>query len=253
MSDVPAVSVVIPCRNAAATLDATLDSLIAQDFPGWEALVIDDGSGDASPAIAAGRAAADPRIRPLGDGVRRGVAGARNLGIRAAKGRWIAFLDADDRWRPQKLARQLPLLQAGVPIVFSAYDRVDAAGTRLGTVPAADRITHRDALAGNPIGCLTAVWDRVRFGLAEMPDLPLHEDYAFWLSLLRQGVEARGLPEVLADYRVAPGSHSGSKLRAALATWSILRAEPSLSLPRAALGFAGYGLTALRRRPTGPR
>lgn len=244
----PAVSVVLPCRNGAATLGAALDSLAAQDFPHWEALVIDDASQDGSAALAAARAAGDPRIRPLASPVRLGVAGARNLGIRAARGRWIAFLDADDRWRPGKLALQLPVLQAGAPIVFSAYDRVDAAGRRLGTVPAAPRVCYRDALAGNPIGCLTAVWDTAAFGRAEMPPLPLHEDYAFWLGLLRSGACATGLAQVLADYRVAAGSHSGRKGRAALAVWRILRAEPGLGWPRAAAGFAGYALGALRKR-----
>lgn len=248
MSGDPAVSVIIPVRNAAATLPATLDSLAGQSFQNWEALLIDDGSQDGSAALLADRAAADPRCRLLGDGCWRGVAGARNLGIRAARGRWIAFLDADDRWRPDKLAQQMPLLRAGVPIVFSSYDRVAADGTRLGTVRAAGRITYRDALAGNPIGCLTAIWDSARFGRAEMPALPLHEDYAFWLALLRSGAEARGLPQVLAEYRVAAGSHSGAKLRAARATWTILRSQAGLSLPRATLGFLRYGSAALCKR-----
>lgn len=244
----PAVSVIMPCRNGAATLDAALDSLVAQDFPHWEVLVIDDGSTDAGPARVAARAAGDPRIRPLAAPGRLGVAGARNLGIEAARGRWIAFLDADDRWRPGKLARQLPVLQAGAPIVFSAYDRVDAAGRRLGTVPAAARVCYGDALGGNPIGCLTGVWDTATFGRARMPDLPMHEDYAFWLALLRTGACATGLPDVLADYRVAAGSHSGQKLRAAQAVWRILRAEPGLDWPRAAAGFARYALGAVARR-----
>lgn len=244
----PAVSVVIPCRNAVATLGAALDSLVAQGVTAWEALVIDDASQDGSAALVAARAAGDPRIRPLAAPARLGVAGARNLGIRAARGRWIAFLDADDRWRPEKLALQLPVLQAGAPIVFSAYARVDGAGRVLGIVPAAARVCHADALRGNPIGCLTAVWDTATFGKAEMPVLPMHEDYAFWLSLLRSGACATGLPQVLADYRVAAGSHSGRKLQAAQAVWRILRAEPGLSWPRAAAGFAAYALGAVGRR-----
>ena len=92
------------------------------------------------------------------------------------------------------------------------------------------------------------MWDAARFGRAEMPPLPLHEDYAFWLGLLRTGACAVGLPQVLARYRVAQGSHSAAKWRAAQATWGILRAEPGLSWPQAAAGFARYALTALRRR-----
>jgi teichuronic acid biosynthesis glycosyltransferase TuaG len=248
MSGPPAVSVIVPFRNAAATLGATLDSLAAQTCPDWEALLIDDASSDGGPALAQARAAADGRLRVLATGARAGAAGARNLGIRAARGRFIAFLDADDTWLPDKLALQLPVLRAGAPIVFSAYDRVDAAGRRLGTVAAAARVCHADALAGNPIGCLTAVWDSARLGRAEMPLLPLHEDYAFWLGLLRTGACAVGLPQVLARYRVADGTLSARKWQAARATWGILRAEPGLSLPQAATGFARYALKALARR-----
>lgn len=245
---VPAVSVIVPFRDAAATLGATLDSLAAQTCPDWEALLVDDASSDDGPALAAARVAADGRFRLIRADARHGVAGARNLGIRAARGRFIAFLDADDTWLPEKLALQLPVLRAGAPIVFSAYERVDLAGRVLGRVAAAPRVCHGDALAGNPIGCLTAVWDSARFGRAEMPLLPLHEDYAFWLGLLRTGACATGLPQVLARYRVAPGSLSGRKWQAARATWGILRAEPGLSWPQAAAGFARYALRAVARR-----
>lgn len=245
---VPAVSVIVPFRNAAATLEATLDSLAAQRFGDWEALLIDDASGDDGPARVAVRAAADPRVRLIRSATHLGVPGARNLGIRAARGRWIAFLDADDLWHPDKLALQVPVLQAGAPIVFSSYRRIDAAGRPLGTVQAPARVCWRDALAGNPIGCLTAVWDSAVFGRAEMPALDLHEDYAFWLRLLRGGACATGLPQVLASYRVSPGSHSAGKWRAARATWGILRREAGLGLPWAMLGFAGYAFGALRRR-----
>ncbi|WP_180325175.1 glycosyltransferase family 2 protein [Cereibacter azotoformans] len=248
---VPAVSVIIPFHDALATLDRALDSLVAQSFTNWEAILVDDASRDGGAALAAARAEADPRIRLFHLPDNLGAAQARNHGIRAAQGRWIAFLDADDRWHPEKLARQVPLLQAGAPIVFTAYERVSAVGDSLGIVPARARVGYRDALSGNPIGCLTAVWDSARFGKAELPMLPMHEDYAFWLSLLRQGAEATGLPDVLAFYQVSPKSLSGRKLQAARAAWSILRAEPGMTLPLLVTGFAGYAAQALwRRRPS---
>lgn len=245
---IPDVSVIVPFRNAAKTLEATLDSLMAQSFQNWQALLIDDASADQGPELAQDRAAGDPRIRLIRSATRLGVAGARNLGIQAAQSRFIAFLDADDLWLPEKLALQLPVLQAGAPIVFSAYERVDAAGRLLGTVAARPHVCHADALAGNPIGCLTAIWDTARFGRAQMPALDLHEDYAFWLSLLRTGACATGLPQVLARYRVSGGSLSAKKWQAARATWSILRSEPGLSVPQATAGFARYAFAALIRR-----
>lgn len=209
--------------------------------------MIDDASTDGTAALAQARAAADPRIRLIRQPANAGVAAARNAGITAARGRYIAFLDADDRWRPEKLAVQLPVLQSGVPLVCSAYARQDAGGRPLGIARPPASIAYDQALGGNPIGCLTAIWDRQRFPDALMPALPLHEDYAFWLSLLRAGAQARGLPQVLADYTVSPTSHSGRKWQAARATWAILRAEPGLGLPGAARGFLIYGARVLGR------
>lgn len=244
----PGVSVIVPFYNAAATLEATLDSLVAQTYPDWEALLIDDGSDDAGPALAAARAARDPRFRLILSGGRHGVARARNLGIAAARGRLVALLDADDLWLPGKLAAQVPVLLAGAPLVFSAYARVDEAGRVLRHVPAPACLRHADMLAGNPIGCLTAIWDSAHFGTVVFPLLPMHEDYALWLHLLRGGACAVGLPQVLAHYRVRAGSHSARKWQAARTTWSILCAEPGVGLVRAAAGFARYALTSIARR-----
>ncbi|HET6277884.1 MAG TPA: glycosyltransferase family 2 protein, partial [Candidatus Polarisedimenticolia bacterium] len=107
-------------------------------------------------------------------------------------------------------------------------------------------VDHATLLRGNVIGCLTAVYDSARFGKVEMPPLPRRQDYALWLALLRPGGEARGLDEVLADYRVAPGSLSGGKLAAARGTWAVLRRE-GLSLPGALWCFGHYAAAGLRR------
>jgi glycosyltransferase involved in cell wall biosynthesis len=243
----PLVSVITAAFDAAATLEATIASVAAQSFPDWEMLVADDGSTDATPAIAAAWAARDPRVLPLPGPGREGPAGARNRAIRAARGRFIAFLDADDRWRQEKLARQLAFMQAkAAPFSFTAYRREDAEGRELGIVRAPAAVDYARLLRGNVIGCLTAVYDTRRFGKVEMPPLPLRQDYALWLALLRAGGAARGLDEVLADYRVAAASLSGGKLAAARGTWAVLRRE-GLPLPRALWCFGHYAASGLRR------
>lgn len=249
---VPRVSVITPVWNAAATLAATIASVQAQTVTDWEMLIVDDGSTDGSGQRAAEVAAADPRLRLL-SGPHRGAAAARNAGIAAARGRFIAFLDADDLWYPDKLATQLPVLEAGAPLVFSAYRRVDATGRPLGPVglgpgAAPVRLSYAQALKGNAIGCLTAVYDTAHFGKVFMPDLARRQDYGLWLILLARGGEAVGLPQVLADYRVRPGSLSANKWVAAAATWTVLRQVAGLSRPRAAYCFAHYAARALRQR-----
>lgn len=244
----PAVSVITPVWNAEATLGQTVASVQAQSLTDWEMWLVDDGSTDGSRALARSLAAADPRLRMLGWDENRGAAAARNAGIRAARAGRIAFLDADDLWHPSKLARQLDFMDAhGHAFVFSAYRRIDAEGRPLGLVAAPARVTRAQALRGNPIGCLTAIYDADRLGRVEMPDLRRRQDYALWLRLLARG-PAYGLPDVLADYRLRAGSLSADKRVAARATWEVLRRVEGLSRPRAGYYFLHYAVRALRRR-----
>jgi teichuronic acid biosynthesis glycosyltransferase TuaG len=231
----PAVTVVTPVWNAADTLGAAVASVRAQTRGDWEMLIVDDGSTDGGRALAEALAAADDRIRVLGRAERRGAAAARNEGIRAARGRVIAFLDADDLWRPEKLARQLGYMEAtGAPFTFASVRRIDEAGRPLGVLAVPARVDHARLLLGNVIPCQTAAYDRLHFGAVEMPDLPRRQDYGLWLTLLARGGEAHGLNEVLADWRMRKGSLSSNKLVAAAATWRVYREVAGLGRGRAA-------------------
>jgi teichuronic acid biosynthesis glycosyltransferase TuaG len=246
---IPRVSVITPVWNAAATLGETVASVQAQSLGDWEMLLVDDGSTDGSRAVAERLAAADPRLRLLGWAENRGPAVARNAGIRAARGRFIAFLDSDDRWRPDKLSRQVAVMEGeGEALVFSSYARMDAVGQFLGTVKARPRVTYEQALHGNPIGCLTAIYDSHRLGRLEMPPMQRRQDYGLWLAILKRVPTARGLVEVLADYRVRPDSLSANKLAGARATWTVYRELEGMSLPRAGYCFLHYIGKAVRDR-----
>ncbi len=251
-SPAPAVSVITPVWNAAATLAETVASVQAQSFPDWEMLLVDDGSGDGSRALAEGLAAQDPRLRVMGWAENRGAAAARNAGIAAARGRHVAFLDADDLWRPEKLGVQLDYIaRTGAVFVFSAYARMDEAGRPLGRVGVPARVDHDALLRGNVIGCLTALYDAAHFGPVEMPDLRRRQDYGLWLRLLARGGEAHGIDAVLADYRVRRRSLSANKVTALAATWRLYRETAELSRPRAAWCLAHNAFRALRKRMGG--
>lgn len=245
----PVVSVVTPVWNAAATLAGTVASVQAQTFGDWEMLLVDDASTDGSGAIARDLAARDPRIRVLARAGNGGAAAARNDAIRAARGRLIAFLDADDLWYPEKLARQVAFIAAtGHGLVFSAYRRIGADGRPLGVVRPPASVTRAGLLKGNVIGCLTAVYDTAVFGKVEMPPIRRRQDYGLWLVLLRRVPAAHALPEVLADYRVQPASLSGGKLGAARDTWALYREVEGLGRPRAAWYLAHNLARALAKR-----
>lgn len=243
------VSVVTPVWNAEATLAETVASVRAQGFADWELLLVDDGSTDGSAALLRRLAAAEPRIRLLANGRNLGAAAARNHGIRAARGRWIAFLDADDLWRPEKLALQIAFMRAhGHPLTFTAYRRIAPDGRPLGTVRPPASVTRAGLLRGNVIGCLTAAYDTDFFGKVEMPALQRRQDYALWLELLRHTPRAHALPQVLADYRVRPGSLSAGKGVAARDTWRLYREHERLSRLEAAWCFASYAVRGVAKR-----
>ncbi|MER2507178.1 glycosyltransferase family 2 protein [Amaricoccus sp.] len=250
--DAPLVSVITPVRDAAGTLPATVASVRAQTRGDWEMLLIDDGSTDGSAALAAGFAAADPRIQALAQESHLGTAAARNRGIAAARGRYVAFLDADDLWRPEKLARQLAFMAAGGHVfAFSAYRRMDEAGRPLGVVGVPARVGYEDLLRDNVIGCLTAIYDARALGPVEMPPLVRRQDFGLWLRLLKLTPHAHGQDEVLADYRVRPGSLSRNKFAAARDNWRLYREVEALPPARAAYYFlrcAGAGLLKARAR-----
>ena len=244
----PRVSVVIPVYNAAATLAATVASVQAQSLTDWEALLIDDGSSDDSPAIMARLAAGDARLRCLATAGRQGAGPARNAGIAAARGRYLAFLDADDRWHPRKLDLQLAAMeQAGMPFSCTAYLRQDLArGTDLVVgVPA--RASRADLLKTNTVACSTAIYDRAHFGARAMPALRRRQDFAFWLDLLRDTPAVMGLPLVLMTYRQHPASLSGRKGQAAADTWAMYRQALGLGRLQAGWYFGHYALRGLLR------
>jgi teichuronic acid biosynthesis glycosyltransferase TuaG len=245
----PQVSVVMPVYNAAGWLAHSIGSLRAQTFTDWELLAVDDGSRDDSLARLQALAAEDARIRPLPMPANGGVAAARNAGIEAARGRWIAFLDSDDAWAPDKLARQVAHLRAhDLDIAYAAYRRVDEQGRALSEVRPPARVDHAAMLRSNHIGNLTGIYDR-RLGSARFRKVG-HEDYVFWLDLVRRAGRAECVPSdgPLAFYTVRGGSVSSNKLRAAGWQWRIYRDIEGIGVVRASGLMLAYVWHALRKR-----
>ena len=179
------VSVVMPVYNAAATLAQAMQSVLGQTHRAVELVVVDDGSRDGSSAVIDAFAAADPRVVTVRLAGNSGVAAARNAGIDAATGDCMAFLDSDDWWHPRKLAVQLAWMRdSGVPISYTAYQRVDEAGAELSVVQPPATVCYRDMLRSNRIGNLTGIYDR-RVGDGRFQRVG-HEDYAFWLAMVRR-------------------------------------------------------------------
>ena len=246
----PLVSVITATYNMADYVCEAIDSVLAQSVPDVQCVVVDDGSTDRTREVLA-RYADDPRVKVLHQ-ENAGQTVSKNRGLAAADGEFIGFCDADDRWRPEKLARQIGYMEAtGAVFTFTAYRRIDAAGRPLGRVGVPSRVTHGALLKGNVIGCLTAVYDAAHFGRVAMPNLPRRQDYGLWLRLLAAGGEAHGIDEELAEYRVHPGSLSAGKLAAAAATWRLYREAEGLGRARAGWYLAHNLARGLAKRRGG--
>lgn len=244
-ANAPAFSVIMPAYNAEATIERAIRSVLAQTEPDFELVVIDDGSRDATREIVAALAAQDARVRPLALARNGGVAGARNAGLDAARGRYIAFLDADDHWLASKLALQRQAFEAGATVAFGAYFREGAGGRRLVAAPAS--VDFRRLLRGNCIGNLTGAYDRQRLGTFHQRPIG-HEDYLMWLEILRKGGVATGIQQPLAVYAEGGASLSSNLARSARWTWAIYRRHLGLPLPAALSCFAAYLLGAVGKR-----
>lgn len=218
----PLVSVIVPPYNSAATLDATLASAQAQSYGNIEVIVADEGSTDATFQISQGWAEKDSRFKAMRNPVNSGVSAARNTAIRASHGEWLAFLDADDVWFPDKLKLQMELSRQDpqANLLFANYWLWD------GLRDIELRYTSRRKMPdGNPTH-LTR-WNL--FGLSSVvvrretveqvgffdPTIPGAEDWDLWLRLAERHLWARGVWEPQLRYRVSPGSASADKVRLA--------------------------------------
>ncbi|MBE9402928.1 glycosyltransferase family 2 protein [Brachybacterium sp. Marseille-Q2903] len=251
----PQVTVVMPVFNGARTVRQSIVSVLDQTCSDLELLVVDDSSTDHTTQIVESLVARDSRVRLIRRDSGGGPAAARNTGIAQARGRYLAFCDADDLWLPTKLDRQLELARStDAPLIYCGYHRIaaDYAGSAAQFVPEGRVVHVPTALtrAGlrrrNVIGNLTAVLDLRRTGPVSMPDVPGAEDWALWLCILAGGATAAGIDEPLALYRAAqPESHSSDRPRALLAVWRVLRQQEQLSVPVAAFHLVTASVAAL--------
>lgn len=248
----PLVSVIIPAYNAADYISCAMESLRNQTISDFECIIIDDCSTDATLALAQRFAARDSRFRVFSNERNLGAAQSRNSGVSKARGRYIAFLDADDCYLSDKLEKQLVLLrERGVRIVCCAYELIDENGAPCGVIShAGGRITYKRLLRENIIGCSTVL---IESGLIKEHPFPsgiFHEDYACWLDCLRDCSEAYGLDEPLVRYRFMRGTKSSDKLRSLRGVYEIYRKHCKMGLLRAWGMMLIYGLNKIKKYST---
>ncbi len=237
----PLVSIITPLHNAGPFIGETIESVLSQTYTQFEMLVVNDGSIDSGVEIVEKYIEKDARIKLFHNESNLGPAKTRNKAIANAKGRFIAFLDRDDLWYPDKLEVQVSkMLELGVPFVFSSYDRMDENGKDLGPVLAPNKVRYSDLLKTCSIGCLTAIYDVDSLGKVYLPDILKRQDFALWLKILKITPEATGIIKVLAKYRVRNNSISGNKWVASKYQWKVYRDVEGLNIAQSAYYFLHY-------------
>lgn len=224
------VSIITPSYNSEKFISQTIESVLAQTYQDWEMLIVDDCSSDNSKKIIKEYTKKDNRIKLLQLEKNSGPAIARNKGIKEAKGRYIAFLDSDDLWLPQKLEKQIKFLyENSLPLTYSAYITIDEQGNELYLRKAKKHILWHDMLKSNHIGNLTGIYDSTVLGKEYLEDMG-HEDYTLWLKLIKKVGHTKGIEEPLAKYRILSSSISANKLKAMQWQWNIYRRFLNMSI-----------------------
>lgn len=244
------VSIIVPVYNAEKFLQRTIDSILAQTVDNWELILSDDFSSDNSRKIM--RSYKDERIFCLFNEQNAGPASARNLALRMATGQYVAFLDADDFWLPDKLEKQLKFMKQGnYPFSFTSYEFADENAVRSGKVAhAPSEVGYKDILLSSTIAPSTAILDRSQIdtSLIYMPEDVRLEDAATWMQIMKTGIHAFGLDEVLTIYCRHKGAYSGNKLDTVWGKWKLYRKVEKFSVIEAAYYVVRNTWAAVMRR-----
>lgn len=249
------VSIIIPVYNAAPYLKEAVHSVIKQTYTDWELILVDDASTDNSFAVMQQlqtEFGVSEKIRLFAMKENKGPAAARNKGRYQAKGRYLAYLDADDLWDAKKLELQLEFTRKHQhAFTFTGYEfgNADAKGTgKMVHVP--KQLTYREALTNTTISIITVMLDRSQIPdrLLNMPEECQREDTALWWKLLKNGYTAYGFNQILSVYRRTKESYSANKLKAVAGTWQLYRKQEGFSAVRSAC-YLGMNLCrAVKRR-----
>lgn len=244
------VSIIMPCFNGMKYLEDAVESIRGQTFTEWELLIIDNNSTDSSLALIQAMALDDSRIVAL-QCIEPGAANARNVGIEKARGRYIAFLDCDDVWLPEKLQRQIhAMMSCGAVFCWSSYRVINAVGKPIRDQLADQSINYESLMTKRSvIGCLTVIYDSKRLGKLYMPNIRMRQDYALWSKIIRLANERHfsvvGIRDILACYRVHDEAMTRNKFRAALYQWCLYRDIEKLTVLNSLRYFWHYFFRAL--------
>lgn len=244
------VSIVVPVYNSNEFIRDTIENVLEQTYTNWELILVNDCSTDNSKKIIE-EYSSDRRIQLINNKKNSGAAIARNRGIEFSKGKFIAFLDADDLWEKDKLEKQIKFMKENkYDFTFTGYEFVNKEGKRTGKiVNVPRRMTYKQALKNTTIFTSTVIVNVQNIGktVLKMPNVK-SEDTATWWWLLKNNILAYGLNENLTRYRRSKGTLSSNKIEAIKRIWNLYRSVEKLNICFSAYNFCFYAINAIRRR-----
>ncbi len=246
------ISVIMPAYNAEKTIRSAVGSVIAQTVQDWELIVIDDGSKDNTASILTELANSDSRIHFLQNEKNSGASYTRNRAVELAKGEWIAFLDSDDLWKPQKLEKQLALANKHPEMVicYTASSFIDDDGAPYERVmEAVEKLDYKTIIRKNLMACSSVMIRADLMKNIKMPHDKMHEDYFVWLTVLREHKFSYGINEPLLTYRLCANSKSSNRIKSAKMLFNTYRAVGYGILKSGffVLRYTGYSIKKRRR------
>lgn len=245
------VSIITPSFNSEKFIADTIRSVQNQTYLNWEMIIVDDCSRDQTVSIIEHFVANDNRIRFFQLDKNSGAGIAREMALSKAQGDYIAFLDADDLWKPLKLEKQLQFLKDNkAPFTFSFYDCIDEVGNSLNKrVEAPKNLSYRQLFFCNYVGNLTGIYERNYFGKIAISSTRKRQDWMVWLTILKKMKKAKPVPESLAIYRIRDNSLSASKVDLLKHNFAVYRSFHGYNYVSSMFIMIGFLFTQLVIKP----
>ncbi|MAX97657.1 MAG: glycosyl transferase [Oceanospirillaceae bacterium] len=241
----PLVSIIMPTYNSSKTVLESINSVLNQTYKNWELLITDDCSSDNTIDLIS--SVKDERVRYFKLSANGGAGVARNNSIGQATGRYIAFLDSDDLWLPEKLSEQITFMENNAyPFTYTYYQKLKD-GQKGAIIKSPASATYKKLLYSNYIGCLTVVYDQSKLGKHFMPKIRKRQDMALWLTLLKLTSTAYCLPKCLALYRTDTGM-TQNKLTTAKTQWEFYTKSLELPIYSALIKMTSYTILGILKK-----
>lgn len=224
------VSIIMPAYNCERFIRRAIASVQNQTYKDWELLITNDCSSDSTVEIITSKMSEDNRIKLFNNPKQSGAAASRNRSVKNASGKYIAFLDSDDIWKPNKLEKQIAFMERhNYFFTCTSYDKIDENGNKLGVIIPSISVDYEGLLRRCP-GNSTVIYNSEKLGKFSVSLIKKRNDYLMWMQVIKKAKKINGLNEVLSSHRIVSNSISSKKTTLVKYHWIVYRKYEKLSV-----------------------